>query len=126
MGDTKTNELYIQRVFKIDAMIRKEWLIIPCITIIVLCFMYHAERLDCKRLEKKLQEVEVITETPLEENKEIKEITTDIDSLKHDREELKKDYESKISIYVTNDVDSLIEFFEGYVSKYRLGKSVGE
>lgn len=107
-------------------MIRKEWLLVFFAVAMVLGIMYYIERKENGILRERLRYKEVVTETPLEENEEIKEITTGIDSLKHNREELRKDYENKISIYVTNDVDSLLEFFEGYVSKYRFCKSVSE
>lgn len=107
-------------------MIRKEWLIPLIIAIIAVSFMYYAERKDNDRLRKELEEVEVIIETPIKENKEIKEITIGIDSTEHEREKLRREYEKDRISYTTGNIDSLVMFFEGYVSDYRFRKNSGE
>lgn len=110
----------------IHIMVRKEWLYVQFIVIAVLLVSIAIIYYDNKSLSEQLQYKEVVSDTPIEENEEIKEITTVIDSLEHEREENRKEYEKEISIYVTNDIDSLLDFFEGYVSNYRLGKNSGE
>lgn len=107
-------------------MVRKEWIYVQFIVIAVLLASIAIIYYDNKYLTEQLKQKEIVSDTPISENKEIKQTTAVIDSLEHEREESKKEYEKEISIYVTNDIDSLLDFFEGYVSDYRLGKNSGE
>lgn len=61
-------------------------------------------------------------EVPIAEDKEVKSLTHKIDSIKEERGLTKKHYEMEISNHLRLDDDSTVIFFEGYVSKYRLGK----
>lgn len=107
-------------------MVKNGWLYAALIAMMISAIALFIACRDNMRLREQLQYREVVSETPIEESEEIKEITTVIDSLECKREEVRKEYEKEISNYVTNDIDSLLDFFEGYVSNYRLGKNSSE